>query len=214
MSARHHSLRHASRLARQERGFVLVTALMFLIVLTILGLSIMSTNTLEERMAGYVRDRRLAQEAAEAALRDAERDLLSGTRVISGTMGFQKGCSDDGLCLPETDGTPIWVDLDVSKNAGWLSGKEVTPSVGYHKFTPDAIPADEKSSDKNVNWLKRVAAPPRYITEAISVTPAYGSLKIGLEQKSQPTAYRVTAVGFGQRTETRVMLQALFYYSR
>lgn len=67
---------------RSATGFALVTALMFLTVLTILGLSSMQGSVQQERMAGNQRDRNVAFQAAELALRDAERDL--GSRRADG----------------------------------------------------------------------------------------------------------------------------------
>jgi type IV pilus assembly protein PilX len=60
---------------RVQRGASLVIAMMFLIVLTVLGLVAVRSSTVQERMAGNDRDRAIAFEAAEAALRDAERDV-------------------------------------------------------------------------------------------------------------------------------------------
>ena len=55
----------------RERGVSLVVGLIFLVVLTILGLMALRVATLEERMSGNARERSLAFQAAEAALRDA-----------------------------------------------------------------------------------------------------------------------------------------------
>lgn len=51
-----------------QRGAVLVTALVFLVILTLLGITSMSTNTLEERMAGNSQDANRAFQAAESGL--------------------------------------------------------------------------------------------------------------------------------------------------
>lgn len=58
-----------------SRGFVLVTSLIFLVVLS--GLTVMGLRRsfFEERMATNDRDTYNAREAAELALRDAERDI-------------------------------------------------------------------------------------------------------------------------------------------
>jgi type IV pilus assembly protein PilX len=56
----------------KERGATLLVALIFLIIMAMLGVSIANVTTLEERMASNTRDRDLALQAAEAALRDAE----------------------------------------------------------------------------------------------------------------------------------------------
>ena len=59
-------------LARQQRGVTLIIALIFLAVLALLGATAAQNSVLEERMAGNTRDRDLAFQAAEAALKDAE----------------------------------------------------------------------------------------------------------------------------------------------
>ena len=56
----------------RQRGAVLITALVILFVLTLLGVAGMQNTVLEERMAGNYRDRQVAFEAAEAALRAGE----------------------------------------------------------------------------------------------------------------------------------------------
>lgn len=55
-----------------QRGIVLLTGLIFLVVLTLLGTSALQGTLLEERMAGNLRDETAAFQAAEAALRSAE----------------------------------------------------------------------------------------------------------------------------------------------
>lgn len=62
--------------AEQQRGFVLVTAMIFLIVLASLGVMALRGSLFEERMSSNDRDRALAKEYAEMALRDAERDIM------------------------------------------------------------------------------------------------------------------------------------------
>ncbi len=71
-----------------QRGITLIMGLMFLIVLTILGLAAMRGTILEERMAGNARDRDLALQSAEAAIRDAEQALSGASLphpIVSGT---------------------------------------------------------------------------------------------------------------------------------
>lgn len=61
----------------RQRGAALITSLIILLVLTVLGVSAMNTSSLEELMAGNLRDQNLSFQAAEAALRDGERDIAS-----------------------------------------------------------------------------------------------------------------------------------------
>lgn len=186
---------------RNEGGFVLVSAVIFLLVLTILSLSSMSTTILEEKMAGSYRDRQLAFEAAEAALRDGERDVFGSLR-ISGDSNFLAGCGDStaapsnvGLCTVETDGTPVWVDFenDTIKKAAWVSGEDENHSVKYGAMTA-------------ATELPEVAKQPRYIIEVMRLPNQQRKLNAPQTYKF---AYRITAVGFGRRASTRVVLQSV-----
>lgn len=59
----------------RQRGAVLVTGLIFLVILMLLGTTALQGTLLEEKMAGNLRDETLAFQAAEAALRSGERFL-------------------------------------------------------------------------------------------------------------------------------------------
>ena len=61
---------------RNQQGFILVTSLIFLIVLSLLGVMALRGSLFEERLSANDRDRAIAREYAEMALRDAERDIL------------------------------------------------------------------------------------------------------------------------------------------
>ncbi len=61
-----------AKLGSRQRGVVLVTGLIFLVMMTLLGVTAMQTTMLEEKMAGNLRDEILAFQAAEAALREGE----------------------------------------------------------------------------------------------------------------------------------------------
>lgn len=68
----HRSRYSSSSSATHQRGVALVMSLIFLVVLTIIGITSMRNTTLQERMAGAMRDQGLAFQAAEAALREGE----------------------------------------------------------------------------------------------------------------------------------------------
>jgi type IV pilus assembly protein PilX len=69
------------KMKRMQSGAALITSLIFLTVLTILGMSTLGTALLESRMAGNARDKNLAFQAAEVALRDAEQYIANSGRV-------------------------------------------------------------------------------------------------------------------------------------
>lgn len=64
----------------RQRGFVLITAVIFLLVLSLLALYGVRQSLFEEIASGNDSDEYLAREAAEQALRDAELDIL-GQRI-------------------------------------------------------------------------------------------------------------------------------------
>lgn len=67
------SNRRPSRVgAKGQKGAVLVIGLIILVVLTLLGVQGMRTNVAQERMAANMRERNMAFQAAEAALRVGE----------------------------------------------------------------------------------------------------------------------------------------------
>lgn len=170
----------AGAISRQG-GAALITGLIFIVVLTIIGITAARMASLEERMAGNMRDRALAMQAAELALRDAERDILTSARAISGVTGFTIDCgastainADDGLCYKAP--TPVWSNVSMT----------AAPSVAYGTFTGAAA-------------IPLVSLQPRYVIE--------GFLKnVG----GSAYYYRITARAQGANPNTVVLLQEVF----
>jgi type IV pilus assembly protein PilX len=162
-------------------------ALTFLIVLTILGLVSVRSSTLHERMAGNDRDRAIAFEAAEAALRDAEVDILANLTTES---AFDAACTG-GLCVPATIATPNW--------------QQVAWDDATSRIYGDGSGAGDYPVD--------VAQPPRYIVELLPDLPAGAGNSLNANVRSSTsggTAYRITARGWGRRDTTQVMLQSVY----
>jgi type IV pilus assembly protein PilX len=65
-----------------QAGAVLVTGLLFLLVMSLLGVTAMNVALLEEKMAGNLRDRSVAFQAAETALRSVEAMLAASADII------------------------------------------------------------------------------------------------------------------------------------
>lgn len=191
------------RVSRSECGFVLITAMLFLIALTIIGLSAIGSNILEERMSGQARDRQIAVEAAEAALRDGERFISSQDpdpnffSVGCGTSGASKG-----LCKPAETGAPIWRQLDAKNDSdleAWLNDHTIQFGT-----TADATPVRFTVSpdpDNSTNTIEP-ASQPRFFIEI---------LRSPVNTQYPPIyPYRITAVGYGRHQTTRVILQSIY----
>jgi len=196
----------------RERGAILIVTLLFLVILTMLGVTAMSGTTMEERMAGNARDGAIALQAAESALRDARRDLNAisatdagvrrGTPIHVSQFGNATGdpgsCNDgngQGLCLPALnplDGTeytkaPGAILPNVAKH-----NMKDTPSVQYGAWTG----AIKIGGD--------VVTQPRYVIEVFCLQQHGESLD------RYCNFYRITAVGYGRSPSTTVTLQETF----
>ncbi|VAX07814.1 hypothetical protein MNBD_GAMMA26-79 [hydrothermal vent metagenome] len=70
---------------RRERGAILVTALVMLIILTLLGLASMRNSAMEERMAANDVFRNRAFQAADATVETALVGMVDGSGAINGS---------------------------------------------------------------------------------------------------------------------------------
>ncbi len=78
--------------AGAQRGAVLITSLVILLVLTVLGVSAMNTSSLEEMMAGNLRDQTLSFNAAETGLAGAADTINNwGGRPVATPGGTNNG---------------------------------------------------------------------------------------------------------------------------
>jgi type IV pilus assembly protein PilX len=173
----------------------LFPALMFLLVLSVLGVSVLNSTLLQEKMAGNTKDTNVAFQAAEAGLRDAETDVAQN--ITSGTI-FTSSCAS-GLCTPPST-WPTPLSTDISKAIDWSSSAQ-TRIYGSQTSAPA---------------LAYVAAPPLYVIERLSSLPVGPGSSVGIgvtAPNSGGTAYRLTVLATGARPETRIVLQSTFLVS-
>ena len=107
---------------KHQRGSILIVSLMILVVLTMIGVSSMSTSSLQERMAGNFRDRQIAFQAAEMTLAYAEefaRNNINSASVFNDSNGYYStynGPTNLNAFAPKwwTDagGTNWWTNTD------------------------------------------------------------------------------------------------------
>ncbi|MDQ0034897.1 type IV pilus assembly protein PilX [Variovorax boronicumulans] len=204
------------RLSPPQRGFSLIVVLLLLVVATVLGVGAAQVSLVNERSARNDRDAEVAFQAAEAALVDAETDVLGPNenprqRLClfnrSDATAFAAGCGGDGeqqgLCAPAEPGAdPAWVSVDLSAGSG--------KSVAYGTFTGQTYFSGDAATGSHAGALP--ARAPRYIVEAVR---SRGSWQANVLQSAsaQDASYifRVTAVGYGMREETQVVLQTTLY---
>ena len=218
-------------LSSGERGFSLIVSLMMLIVIIILGVSASQMAINEERGARNDRDRQLAFQAAEAALKDAEQEIygtsaplctLAGQqgrgRMRAGTytcfnesnyFGYALGCStppNAGLCT-NNPALPAYLDsvnVNFYKDATGLGNNH---TVAYGTYTGRTY-----GSQASLGSSQPVSIyPPRYIIEAVPKNTSVDSSTLPGAGAGQGGAlmFRVTAMGFGASPTSQVVLQAV-----
>ncbi len=181
------AIAHPSR----QRGVVLAIALIMLVILTLLGVSALQVTGLEERMTGNMRDRSLAFQSAEAALREGERQLDvpdSNLPTFNDTNGF--------YTAPGEGDPPVWADyIGASADSATFWSTNGRPYGG----------ADGDAS------VDGVGAQPRYIVEELPYVPGVGdSFEASLPQDQLPSYYRVTARATGGTDTAVVVLQTTY----
>lgn len=103
-----------SRTGSRESGSVLLVSLVMLLLISLIAVGGIQGTILQERMTTNMRDRGLAFQAAEAAMRDAERYLREQGPGIS--ISNANGVYDVG-----NDNRPDWDTLEVSEGNGALA---------------------------------------------------------------------------------------------
>lgn len=194
------------RSLRQQRGVTLIVVLLILVVVTILGIGGAQIALLGERSTRYDRDYLIASQAAEAALMDAEFDIrgpntAAASRVTTfnqiDTGLFVSGCGTTaptrGLCEAHADTVkPVWATVD------FLATGNTAPTVEFGTYTGRAFDAGSSGV--------RPERKPRYIVELIDDAGPGGNAAGGKTAKM----YRITAMGFGPRSDIQVVMQIAF----
>lgn len=185
----------------RERGASLIVSLLMLTAILMIGMSAAHIALQGEKSARNESDRQIALQAAEAALADAGQDLENSSRshifAHDKAEGFADGCNKEsdsiylGLCRRSTAGSvPVWQTVD-------FFAKEENPSVSYGHFTGRKLPAGMEAP---------VAKLPRYVIELLSYEEG-GGTEEEAARNNPVYFYRITAIGFGMRDSTHVVLQ-------
>jgi type IV pilus assembly protein PilX len=192
----------------RQQGIALIICLLMLIATLLLGISAAQIALQGEKASRNDRDRQIAFQAAEAALMDAEMDIENSPDPVrtrsalfspEKTEGFIDGCATEGsgkffgLCLHALAGMPpVWLTVDFSDDQS-----STARSVPYGRFTGQTFHAGKGSLP---------ARAPRYIVELM----VYNKPGESADLSGKTYFYRVTAVGFGARESTRIVLQTFY----
>ncbi len=174
--------------SRTDQGYVLITALLLLLVLTILGISLFRSFGLEEKIAGNTREKTRARLAAESALQYAEWWLTQGNNTAN-----------------DTDCTSL---LNANLNQSAVCTNALTSMVS----DVTAVPWSANGADIGVQYT-----PPGLTVSgdagganAYYEAPRYYISLVGMAKDGQGVIYRIDAEGFGGTPDAVAEVEATY----
>lgn len=167
-----------------QQGVVLFLSLVLLLVLTIISISAVQTTSLEERMSRNARDSVLAFQAAESALRDAERFIET---VVSTVPFTDAGTNGLWTIAPFTQ-PDRWTDPDI-----WDDARSVE------------VPTEIDGVAEQPRYIVEHVASVLRDENAYQVNDPYSGTAV-----DRIEIFRVTALGIGGSTNAQVLLQTTY----
>ncbi len=169
---------------RKETGFVLIVSLLILVVLTILAVSMFRSFGLQQIMAGNLREKTRAMDAAQTAINFAEGWLTQTGNATAGAACA--GLTVTKVCSNALVNPAALVSTSNPANALGPNGTDYTPAL----MTVGASGAG--------NFV----APARYNIQYV-----------GPDTSGNGSVYRITAVGWGGNSAAVAVLQSTYIVS-
>jgi len=178
----------------EQRGMALITAMLLLVVVTIMALSMFRSYGVEERLAGNTRDKQRAFNAAVSAQQYAESWLASGTAPASGVcpVGLVPSSTSGEVCTKPA----IPIDFTLLP---WNTG------VTYTQFTSNAINGvsnviSATGTADTATQSASYAQPPVFYVTDLGPNAGFPAGEV----------YQVDALGFGGQSNTVAVVESTF----
>lgn len=182
----------------RERGLVLVSSLLLLLVVTIIAVAMFRSFGIEERIAGNMREKQRANHAAEVALQYGEWWLTDGansvepaidcTTLLDANLGEGRICSNTLASASIAPASVPWT----------IGGAQV--GVSYVPLQSDA------ALEMNVQATN--PAPNTY-----AQAPVFYIAYLGTCADGQGSCYQIDAVGYGGTTTAVSVVQSTYEIS-
>lgn len=221
-----------------QRGLALVVVMLFLILISGISLVGVKESIFSEHAARNQLDYEVARQAAESALRDAERDLMNPSLTLVPNSSCSRGDTQiteadftaqctNGLCRvnesayaavdwSKTSGGEVW--WPASKGGQWnnqFADKPVRiPATPGNCHFTGAVPLGTYTG---APALKSVARQPEYLVEYfrrknVRINQVESQVyTAGRNANQWSPMYRITARGFGISAQTQVVVQSIFF---
>ncbi len=138
-----------TNLQHYQKGAALIVCLLLLLVMTLLGVSAVMTTTMEEKMAGNIRNKHMSFQAAETALRAGEAIAanLAADTNFNGTDGLYPRSE---VADPDY---PIWMQ---ETGVNWQNVADISGVVQ----DPEFIIEDFSDAPRDQNCMLELPPPP------------------------------------------------------
>lgn len=172
--------------AGAQHGMALAMSLIFLLILTLLAVVSMNTGTMQEKMAGNMRDLDISLQSAESAVFTGRGDL--SVRASLGAVPPCQGNVNGIWCVGTVDWkSPSWWTANGIEYGG--SGKQITEAYEDPRYAleeAEGRDSVETSYDllEGTNDGRLVPAPYRIITRGMGATGVAESVLHGITYES------------------------------
>ena len=154
---------------QHQRGMSLLVVLLLLIVMSVLGIAVLRSSAMQERMSANMLDRNEAVQAAETGLLVAQQTVILGTfnAMWDGSSDFttlrtgaSKTCAGAGFCDRSNPSVPAnWEAVPTAPTA-WTT----MPSGARYGFTVEYL-GKAKGESSEVQGVCNTTSAPRYLCE-------------------------------------------------
>ena len=165
-----------------QQGAVLVVGLIFLALMTLVVVTAMRTGILDEKMAGNLRDTKIAFQAAEAALLRAERDVVESLIDLSTFDGNRTTAGHEGRYSLGQDEPAVNTLFTATT---WTSGN---------------------ASTSYASSLGGINTQPRWMAKVVQID---GPLNLSMKGETG-VVFRITGRGTGGSDQTQVVLRSFY----
>jgi len=180
------------RVMVRQKGAVLITTIVLMVIFTLLGVAAMRTNLSDISIQGSMKNRNNAFQCAEAALRAGEiwlGALVAPAHAVTGN--------------PDQDATQVW-----QANEGAIQNPELRLNDFWQD---DTVTWTYGELLKNSAVTVGCKTDPRYFIEALgAITPDSNGLDFETQAKARSALYRITAYSTGIDDTATVVLQTTY----
>jgi type IV pilus assembly protein PilX len=189
----------------KQTGAVLIIALIMLVVLTLLGLSAMQTSTVEEIMAGNLKDCNQGFQAAESAISDAANWLETrNTRPKADLAASDNIYSSDAFTRDDSV-KPASPDFSWSDHAIQYGKLDASATIVKRIGT-----CDPGNPPEDTHAMHDLSSLPCLVIEEHDFVPDNGDP----DNRAKGIGsyyYRITTIGYGSTDKSQSRLEATLY---